>query len=76
MSNQDTYIPLVYSASIWVNYLKRSSQFFWKNGGSDMSKRKWISRAIKYGPIAYAFYKKYKNKKQENARGNKYSNTR
>lgn len=41
-----------------------------------MSKRKWISRAIKYGPIAYAFYKKYKNRKQENDSGKRYSNTR
>jgi len=41
-----------------------------------MNKRKWISRAIKYGPIAYAFYKKHKNKKQEKEGGKGYSNTR
>lgn len=31
---------------------------------------KWLKRAIKYGPIVYAVYKKYKDKKEEK---NKYA---
>ncbi|WLV25467.1 hypothetical protein QR721_04455 [Aciduricibacillus chroicocephali] len=34
-----------------------------------MSKRKWIKKAIKYGPIVYAAYKKYKNKKNGQGAG-------
>ena len=34
-----------------------------------MGKRKWLGRAIKYGPIVYAAYKRYKNKKNQKEAG-------